>query len=211
MTANEVIRYIGFYLLGLNIILYLIGFVRNNRAYKIFTVYLLCLAVIQYFMADYASRSQNNHFLSTYYFISQFVLLSLFYLHLFKVKALKKLVKYLLIIGVVLLGVQYALNPGLYLTFNSIGILCTSMMLIVYTVIYFYRSLSEKMIFPFVNGGLFIYLISSTLIFATATSFITFGKSIDHFMWRLNGILVILYYLLIVFEWWKNYFPKKTK
>jgi hypothetical protein len=213
MDGLKIMSNIGFAILLINILLYLIGFSGNKKSYKVFVIYLFSIVVIQSIMDYYVSKSLNNHFLSNYYLVFQFVLLSIFYYFLFK-KVNKKSAKIVLFSSLLVtlgLGIQYLVHTDLYFTFNSKGFLVTSIVLIVYSVLYFYEQLTKALFFYYVNVGVFLYLISSSLIFATATSFISFGNQMNEYVWQLNAILFIVYQLLILWEWWKSFYPKKIE
>jgi hypothetical protein len=201
---------IGLGLLCINVLLYFIGFFRNEKAYKSFTVYLLSICLIQFAMESFASQHYNNHFLSTYYLFFQFGILSLFFSYLFRQvnKTKSNFIKYSSAIVLCGLLAQYIIKPGLYYTFNSIGFFITSVLLIIYSVLYLYELLSQRLPFYYVTIGVFIYLISSALIFASAASFVTFNDGVAFFIWQVNAGLFILYQLLILWEWKQQFLPQ---
>lgn len=211
MDVLKIISYIGFVILFLNTTLYFIGFAKNGKAYKFFVFYLLAIAVIQTIMELHAMNGANNHYLSNYYLFSQFILLSYFFYYLFlKINTRRSaLIKYVSAITIVGLLIQYCINPKIYYVFNSVGFLITSSVLIGYSVLYLYELLSKKLLFFYVAIGIFVYLISSTLIFASAASIVSFNYEISLYIWKLNGILFIIYQLLILWEWKQN-FSQKT-
>lgn len=195
-----------------NIILYIIYYSSRNKAYRFFVGYLLVIFSIQLVMYAYSSNDLNNHFLSTYYLFLQFVLLSGFFYWLFKPvqKKISSVVKYVSILVFAGLVAQYIFDPALYYVFNTLGFLASSAVLIIYTVFYLYEMLSKKLPFYYVCVGLFIYLMSSSLIFVMATSLISFGDKISVLIWNINAFLFIVYQLLILWEWKQSFFRKKT-
>lgn len=195
-----------------NIILYIIYYSSKGKAYRFFVGYLLVIFSIQLVMYAYSSNDLNNHFLSTYYLFFQFVLLSGFFYWLFKPvqKKISSVVKYVSILVFAGLVAQYIFDPGLYYVFNTLGFLASSAVLIIYTVFYLYEMLSKKLPFYYVCVGLFIYLMSSSLIFVMATSLISFGDKISVLIWNINAFLFIVYQLLILWEWKQSFFRKKT-
>ena len=210
METLKIISKIGLAFLFINVIIYLIGFFRNEKAYKYFSLYLVSIFAIQIIMETFAWNNLNNHFLSTYYLFFQFVLLSIFFYTLFLPVAKFKSNVVLFISGLVTTGLffQYCLYPANYFTFNSIGFLLTSVILIIYSVLYLYELLSRRLFFHYVTIGIFIYLISSALIFASAASLVTINDDLYVYIWNTNGILFIIYQLLILWEWKQQFLQK---
>ena len=213
MDILRVLSYIGYIILCINIITYLIGFAKNDKAYKFFVCYLVAIAIIQAVMEHHAHKGYNNHYLSTYYLLSRFVLLSLFFYHAFA--AVKKNIS-LLVVGIssiVIVGliVQYSIYPELYNEFNSLGFLVTASVLIIYAVMYLYEMLSIRLPYYYTTIGIFLYMLSSAVIFASATSIVSFDDKINMYIWKLNAFLFIVYQLLILWEWKITFYPKLMK
>ena len=82
--------HIGEFLLLLNLILYLKGFSKQAKAYKIFAFYLILVGVIEVVSGTLKQLQHNNLFLSHFYFIGQFILLSVFYHNLLRDTLQKK-------------------------------------------------------------------------------------------------------------------------
>lgn len=188
--------------------IYLIGFAKFGKAYKIFTIYLLVEGWIQFYSHILVSvYSETNIHLSHWYFISQFILLSLFYYQLLKFRWI------FIVLGVLLVffGYQYISDPDLYMMYNAIGMSVSYLILVFYAMLYFYKALSGKKEFVIVNVGIFFYLISSVLIFASGN--LVFDVSISQeavlLLYNINIFLFLIFQLLIVIEWWRNY--RRTK
>lgn len=213
MYFLNILSYVGLCVLLINSIIYSIGFSQNGKAYRTFVLYLFALLAIQAIGNFHASKGLNNHFLSTYMVSILFVLLSIFFYYLFSDINSKKrhFVKYLTACVVGGLVVQYCIDPNLYYEFNSIGLLITTCILIVYAVLYLFELLSKKLPFHYVTIGIFIYFISSCLIFAAATSIVSFNVEISTFIWKINAILFIVYQLLILWEWRQTFYLKPTR
>ncbi|PTX63118.1 hypothetical protein C8N46_102521 [Kordia periserrulae] len=154
-------------------------------------------------------NSVNNLHLTHYYLITQFILLSLFYYSLFKSKAQKLLVSIILVTVVLVLMIQSYLMPQLLYRFNLTEILLTSLTIVFYSIIHFYNSLSEVKKFTYINSGIFIYVLSSTLIFCSGNIMTELDPSINHLVWFMNVVLYLVYQILITIEWFRN-FKKKT-
>ncbi len=189
-------------------ILYLLSFTRNSKAYKFLTAYLVFICVIQV-LSFYLVRvkSENNIFLSHYYYVSQFITLSLFYYYLLR----QKWILWVLGIVFVYLGYQYINEPGLYFKYNSLGIALTQTVLVLFALWYLYQSISVKNEFILVNIGMFIYLLSSVIIFAFGNLVfdIEVPRYISRFLNDLNAVFYLLLQGLFVVEWYRNYRPKQ--
>ncbi|MCW9038451.1 hypothetical protein, partial [Altibacter sp.] len=155
----DILGDITIYLSVIYPIFYILGFSKNNKTYKIFTLYLIAIALVQISLRlhKYVYPSQPNLYLFVYYFVSQFIFLSLFYYQLLKQK-------WILFVGgatLLFIGVQYMVTPDMYFRYNPIGASITQGLLVFYSLLYFYRSLSGKKEFLIVNVGIFFYLLSS--------------------------------------------------
>ena len=186
-------------------LLYLTGFTRGSMAFKYFTIYLLIIGFIQISMRSYklVTMGENNLFFFIYYFVLQFTLLSLFYKQLLGYKWIN------IITGLTLLivGYQYFTEPELYFKYNPIGSSVTQLILVVYSMLYFYKSLSGKREFLIINVGLFIYMLSSLLIFAAGNLVLndSFPDYIPILLAKSNLVLFFIFQILIVVEWFRNY------
>lgn len=189
-------------------IAYLIGFAKNSKAYKCLTAYLILICVIQV-LSFYLVRikSENNLFLSHYYYVSQFVTLTMFYYYLMR----EKWIVWLMGLVFIFLGYQYINDPELYNKYNAIGIALTQTVLVLFALLYLYRSLSVKNEFILVNIGLFIYLVSSVIIFTFGNLIfdIDVPRSVSRFLNDLNAVFYLMLQGLFLIEWYRNYRPKQ--
>ncbi len=192
-------------ILVVNTILFFKSFLIENKTFKIFNLYLFISLVIQVKSYLLWQDKIDNLYLSHYYFILQFILLSLFYITLFNNKKHKNTVKIVSILVLLILTIQYSLNPSLYYKFNLLEIVLTSLSIVSFSVVHFYNSLTEKMEFVYVNSGIFIYLISSTLIFCSGNFLNVSYDSLNKLLWLFNSILYAVYQILIFIEWYKTY------
>ncbi len=194
----------------MNVLLYFKSFIKEDKAFKVFTIYLLLICLIQLttmFIGKVLHKP--NLFLSHFYFIIQFVFLSLFYKELLK----SKLVIYILLSILGTLTYQYIDDPEIFFRYNTIGISITQSILIVYAIVYLYRCLQGENLFLIVNVGLFLYLVSSTLIFASGNLIfnLNISDSMNFLLINTNRILYFLFQILIFIEWRKNYYKKIPK
>ena len=213
MGIDTLLAYISTGALLINVILYLIGFRNSSKTYKVVFLYLILSFLIQGIALVFSQLSLNNHFLSTYYLLIRFSLLSLFFFCLFKEIGLNRLKNTVLVISsIALLTVlsQYLMKPTLYYQFNPIGFLITSLVLIVFAVIYLYELLSRKNYYLFFVLGLLIYLISSSIIFISATDLININNELNYYIWIINASLYLGYQVLISWQWKELHFSKEN-
>jgi len=201
---DDILKYIFISLIFINACLYIWSYRKSNKpiALKYFSVYLLMGFIITFSSAVMAVKGENNLYLSHYYFVFQFILLSLFYKILF-LKNQKKAVNYVLILILIALGFQYTLNPSLYYKFNLFEIFITSVPIIIYSFMHLYNSLSRKGEYMFINTGVLIYITVSTLIFILGDFLSGLDNGIFVHIWVINKFLYILYLILILIEWKK--------
>nr|WP_315233139.1 hypothetical protein [uncultured Flavobacterium sp.] len=200
---------IGYLILFFNLILFIKGFANQGKAYKIFTWYLGVVFTIQIISNIFMRMNTNNLFLSHFYFIGQFILLSFFYITVLKEEFQKKLVKAGLVIGLLALSIQYAYDTSLFFKFNLFEIFITSFLLIIYATIHFYNMLNEKKEFYYVNVGLLIYLLGSTILFFVGNLTAILSPKMSLFTWILNALLIIVNQFFILIEWKKSFYKKE--
>ena len=201
LTVGDISIYLS---VGIGI-LYVIGFNKNSKAYRIFASYLILIALIQV-GAYYVGRgymSLPNLYYSHFYYIGQFVLLTWFYAVLLK----SKWPYYLLVPVLIYAAYGFYNDPESFYRYNTLGMSITSAILVIYSVLYLYKSITEKGEFVIVSSGIFFYLLSSTLIFASHNliSGTDLSKSTKNILTDLNLILYLLFLVLIFVEWIKNY------
>jgi hypothetical protein len=73
---------------------------------------------------------------------------------------------------------------------------------------YLYDLLTKRPSFVFTTVGLAIYLMSSSLIFVSASSIVSFNDSANMSIWKINALLFIIYQLLILWEWKRAFYLK---
>lgn len=186
-----------------NTILYIKAY-NKSVSLNIFTFYLCVILVIQLLSNYLFLQKINNLFISHYYFIFQFILLSLFYRNQFKSQKLKRMVAIVFGSVILILSIQYINNPTIYFRFNLLEIILTSLSIVTFSVIYFYNSLTEKIESMYLNYGVFIYLLSSTLIFCSGNFVNASNSNLNKLLWFLNIILFLVYQSLIFTQWYKT-------
>lgn len=207
---NQILAYIGYFFLLLNFILFLKSAAHKGKAYKLFVFYLGLILIVQILSELLIRQRTNNLYLSHFYFIGQFVILSLFYFNLLKkVDLQRKVVKGGLVAVLLILGVQYFNDPSLFLKFNLFEIFITSFVIIIYAAFHFYNLLNEKKEFYYINIGVLMYLFGSTVLFLAGNFMTSLSPEINQLPWIFNSFLYIVYQVFILVEWKKSYSKKK--
>lgn len=172
-------------------ILYLL-FLRRKLVTPLYVLLVLLIGVlgIQIALAVLASYGEYNQYLSHYYVVGQFLLLSLFYF--FVIKRFRKVVFFCVIVFIVFLLYQINSMSFNYEVFNTPIYLVSSCMLLTYTMAYFIEYIKEKYLLDLMNIGLFLYFGGSSIIFFTMNHWKDFGEWNDT-IWMLNAIMFILF------------------
>lgn len=200
------LSYLATLILLINTLLYFKSFAQQSKAFKLFTIYLLAMSIVQLSMIGFVIIGEPNIFISSIYLVVQLVLLSLFYGKLIKSKLI-----YVISGGLFLfLMGQYVLDPSLIHRYNSIGISLSQALIIGYSVVYFYRSLSGRSSFIIVNIGIFLYLICSTLIFASGNLQYDLSQQGYMLLLNLNIVFYLIFQILVFTEWYMNFRISKT-
>jgi hypothetical protein len=195
-----------------NTFLFIYSYKKHSKSlpYRLICLYLTCSLIINLSVFILAMQRVNNLYFSHYYFILQFVILSLFYRALLK-KNQKKIVSILLILVTSILFIQYIIWPKLYFKFNTTEVFITSFPIVMYSVIHLYNSLSKSLKYMYINAGILIYITTSTLIFILGDYLSVIDSKASSDIWFINEILYIIYLALIFTEWWKNFRTVKNK
>ncbi len=84
---------IGYLILFLNLILFIKGYRNHGKAYSLFTWYLGVIFLVQMTSMTLKKFNISNLYLSHFYFIGQFIFLSLFYVNILKQELQKRIAK----------------------------------------------------------------------------------------------------------------------
>ena len=211
MTLLSLIIYIGYFLLVINIICYSIRVKIKNFPYRVLFIYLISTAVIQGITEYLGKVYGQNLFMSHYYFIIQFVLLSIYFFNIIKSNKLRKVIKYTSIVALFSLIIQYLTTPVIYNSFNQFEILVCSLPLILYSVFFLFQTLDSKdRKYIFVNSGIFIFILSSTLIFSAGNVMLDLSSEVNNIIWHANVSIYAIYQILIFIEWYKHFRKKEV-
>lgn len=168
------------------------------KAYSILALYLITIFIIQNYGAWLAFNGTNNLFGSHYYFVLQLLWLAYFYHEICKLTLQKKIIRYSVFGCLIILTIQYSLNPELYYKFNELEVFLCSYLLIVYALFHFYNILGASRKLLLFNIGLFVYLFGSTMLFMVGNLFLilNLGKINS----ELNRWIYGVYQFLVLFE-----------
>jgi len=205
MSIQITIVYIGYFLLALNTVLFLRNYRLRSTPIKIFTLYLIGSLILQLYSSYLSHYSINNLFLSHYFFIGKFVLLSFFFREILKKRILKKIISIVILIVLVALSIYYIVDPTSYDKFNIFEIVSTSIPLIIFCFLFFIQKIEgSDSRFIFIVSGMFLYFLCSLLLFTAGN----IKGSTKMLIWNTNAVLYILYQLLIFVDWYKHFRTK---
>ena len=126
-------------------LLYLIGFFKNGKAYKIFTIYILGVLLNDYIGSKlYRWFQIYNIFMTHFYDLFQFVILSYFFATLLKTKKQLFTVYILLIVLPVFLLSRYIFNPQMFFEYSLLETYLTTMPLIIYSIMHLYNNFRRE-------------------------------------------------------------------
>lgn len=204
---NTILEYLEYALIL--VILYLYS--KHNtiqgfkRQFKILYWYFIVQSLILIVSTALPYFKIGNLFVSHFYFILQFIFLSLFYKSLFSLRQ-KQFVNTLLVIILPLIGVHFYFNPDKIWTFNVLEIFLTSIPLVIYSIMHLFNSLTQKKVFLYVNVAILMYLSSSTLIFILGEILTSMTRTMVLDIWMINKFLYVGYLILYILEF---YYAKK--
>lgn len=197
--VSEVLADIGNILLLINCILLGKNIFNKTREFKVLFFYNLLMFIIQMITTILFYFSINNLFFSHFYFIGQFIVLSYFYYLLINVPFQRKIISIVSPLSLLLVGIQFALEPEIFLKLNLFEIFMMSLPLIVYATFHLYNLLTIEKRFYYFTTGLIIYLYGSTAVFLTYMLSTTISKSsATKYIWIFNLCLYIIYQLFIL-------------
>lgn len=212
-SIDDIFDYLGTILAIINAVLYFRSSSLNNlsKTKNILAIYLLVTGIIQVTQFVLAKYKVDNLFLSHFYFLSQFVILSIFYKQLLN-DIQSKIISYVMFIIIIVLGVYFLFNLDLLTKFNAFEAFITTLPVIIYAALHMYNSLSKTYEFKYFNTGALIYLTTSALIFIAGDYLNNIEKSELFFRpWFINKVLYVGYLLLILIEWKVTILPIKNK
>ncbi|OXB09208.1 hypothetical protein B0A81_06395 [Flavobacterium plurextorum] len=205
---DDFLIYSAYLILLLNLILYSYSFFRKEKANVFFVSYLAFSFLLQIYMEIIYFLRGNNLLAINIFFVGQMILLGLFYNSLMHIKAQKLFVKTSLIIALLVLGVQFIMDPNQFFKFNLFEITLTSLLIVVFALIHFYNMLTDNKEYYYISIGIVFYLLTSTVLFLVGNLSPELSLDLKYITWMLNAFLIVVYQLFILYDWIKSN-PKK--
>lgn len=141
-------------------ILYLIGFKKKSKAYKIFSLFLIFDALLNFINDElYTWFKIYNHFFINIIFLFQFGFLSLFYSYSFENKRWRNVVEVLLILVSSYLLIKYLIFPETFFVLHYFDIYLTVFPIIIYGVVYLYNEYDKPQELYYANLALLIHFV----------------------------------------------------
>ena len=207
----------SYYLFGTSAILcilYLIGFFKYGKTYKIFTLYILGVLLIDFIASHLWDWFRiYNIFTHHFYDLFQFVILSYFYATLLQTKRQLLSVYILLIILPVFLLSRYIFNPQMFFEYSLLETYLATMPIIIYATMHLYNNLGQRTEFYYANLGILLYLFGSTFVFLFYELNSFFDRN-NIFYKNLTTINLTLQYIkfgFFFYQWKLIYFNKDGK
>lgn len=197
--VSEIFADIGYILLFINCIFLAKNISKKTKPVKVFFIYNLVMLLIQMTSKVLFTLKMNNLFLSHFYFIFQFLILSYFYYILLEVPFQKRVVKIVSAITLLVLCIDYAWKPELFFSLNLLEIFVTSLPIVIYAAFHLYNLLNKEHYFYYTTVGLLIYLYGSTFLFLSyELIMIEIEEVAGVYTWFLNIFLYVIYQLFIL-------------
>ena len=147
-------------------LIYFIGFFKFEKTYKIFTLYIIGVLLIDFTASNLWQWFKiYNIFTSHFYDLFQFVILSYFYGTLLQTKKQLYILYSLLIILPIFLLSRYVFNPQMFFEYSLLETYLTTMPIIIYATMHLYNNLGQRTEFYYTNLGILLYLFGSTFVF----------------------------------------------
>jgi len=98
----------------------------------------------------------------------------------------------------------------LFFKFNLFEIVLTSLLVVVFALLYLYKMLTDSKKYYYITVGIIIYLLASTVLFLVGNLTIGLSKEVRLISWNLNAFFVLVNQLFILYEW-KVSFSRKLQ
>ncbi len=201
--------YSGYLFLLINLVLYTYSFFYKKKANIFFICYLAFSCMMQFSMEWMYHLKLDNLFVVNIFVIGQMILLSLFYASILKLKSQVKVVNWSLCFALLILSIQFFVDPKQFLKFNLFEITLTSLFIVVFALLHFYNMLTEHKTYYYITIAIIFFMLGSTILYLVGNITLTLSKDVKYLSWTLNAFLFLIYQLVILYEW-KISFSKKT-
>jgi hypothetical protein len=192
-------------ILLLNCILYFKNFFNFDKAYKLLCFYLLNHLGVEIAMRTLSLLKMNNHFVSHFYLIFQFLILSFFFLQLLNSAIQKRRIRIFMVLCLNSIIIQYLFIPEMFFKFNPFEIFITSFPLIIFATLTLFEMLDGKKEFFIVIIAIVVYLFGSTIVFLFGNIINSYNLRLADFCWALNTVLYLILQIIFLVQWKLNY------
>lgn len=144
------------------------------------------------------------------FFIGQMILLGMFYNSLTLVKSQKIFIKISLAIALLVLAIQFSMNPNEFIKFNLFEITLTNLLIVVFALFHFYNMLTETKSYYYISIGVVFYLLASTVLYLIGNLSVELSDDLKLLTWILNSFLVLCFQFFILFDWIKSFSSKNA-
>lgn len=207
---NEFLIYSTYSILFINLIVYSYSFFREGKANVFFVFYLAFCFTMQFTMELLYQLGMTNLVVVNIFFIGQMIILGIFYNSLTQVKSQKIFIKIGLALALLVLGIQFSIDSSEFLKFNLFEITLTNLLIVIFALFHFYNMLTENKTYYYISVGLVFYLLASTVFYLIGNLSLGLSDDLKYLTWQLNNFLVVCYQFFILYDWIKNFSPKRT-
>jgi hypothetical protein len=203
-----IIAIASFYI-AVPMLLSLVRYRQLGYAMRIMACYVTLGAITQFASSYMNSKSQNNLWMLHLYTPLEFSCITWFYSVVLEGIAPKKW----FVLTALGFAVLSALNTAFLqdsLTFNTYARCLEGLLVIVFCLIWCYKTLSEMKISRlerdpvfWVNTGFLLYFSGNILLFAFSNYILNINRALNHYIWAFHAIFNLLLYLFITVGLWK--------
>lgn len=202
---------LGLMFLFVNTILFISNKAIRPLVSKTFLFYLASLCIVEIFCNIIGVLYPNNNlFLSHFFFIFQFVFLSVLYYQLFKSKIIKKGIVLIFILQTTILSYTYFTGYADFWNFNNYEIVSCSIALILYAILFIFSNIEKEHLYFHFSIGLILYLISSISIFTSGNLELVLCENPYIDIWIFNTLFYIIFQYM-TFKEYKNFVAMSKK
>lgn len=198
----------GYVIIVLNLILYSISFFRTGKVNGYFMLYLYFAFFMNLLMGFLRLLHHSNLIVMNLFFIGDLIIVGLFYVSILKRKKQKTVIKSCIVLTLFALLIQLVMDPSQLFKFNLFEITLASLILVGFALVHLYNMLTEKKEYYYFTIAVILYMTSSTILYLIGNLTINLSENYKFISWGINAFLIIIYQLLILYEW-KVSFAKK--
>jgi hypothetical protein len=197
------------FLLIVAFFLFLYTIKNKNKSYKILVCYLGVISCTELSARIALNFTDNNYFVVHIDTIAQFIILSLFFLSIFKNKVQRNVVKIFVLSLPIFYVLRFIDNPKILLRTDLFETFSSFMLLTIYSAMHLYNLLNKKKEYYYFSIGLMTFLLGSMIIALTMNIMIALN---DYHLYSrivlVNNFLYLLFQVFVIIEWSVSYYKK---